>query len=199
MKRSGEAGTPFLDASRRAKIRRASGQQPGPLGGPLIGDHPGHYPAGCPVHIRTANRTPETNTKGPQMTPLRSRPGRESSRQYQRSSVSSGKALRGERGGVHPIPAGRLVRQPPIGVFRRRRWALRATVSDVTFSSVIRAELHRHESVDAAGVLLTRAQGSAARITELNVTSETVALSAQRRRRNTPIGGCLTSRPAGMG
>jgi len=92
------------------------------------------------------------------MTPLRSRPGRESSRQYQRSSVSSGKALRGERGGVHPIPAGRLVRQPPIGVFRRRRWALRATVSDVTFSSVIRAELHRHESVDAAGVLLTRAQ-----------------------------------------
>lgn len=98
------------------------------------------------------------------MTPLRSRSGRESSRQYQRSSVSSGKALRGERGGVHPIPAGRLVRQPPIDVFGRRRWALRATVSDVRFSSVIRAELHRlvdelpDESVDAAGVLLTRAQ-----------------------------------------
>jgi hypothetical protein len=56
------------------------------------------------------------------------------------------------------------VRQPPIGVFRRRRWALRTTVSDVTFSSVIRAELHRlvdelpDESVDAAGVLPTRTQ-----------------------------------------
>src|ERR1700730_2424922 len=61
-------------------------------------------------------------------------------------------------------PAGRLVRQPPIGVFRRRRWALSTMFSDVTFSSMTRAELHRlvgelpDESVDAAGIPLTRAQ-----------------------------------------
>jgi hypothetical protein len=70
-----------------------------------------------------------------------------------------------------PNAVGRLVRQPPIGRVRRRRRAgsiyfepMRTTLSDATFSRMTRAELHRlvdelpDESVDAAGILLTRAQ-----------------------------------------
>jgi Phage integrase family len=58
------------------------------------------------------------------------RTGRESSRQQRASSIPCDKALRGARDAVQSNPAGRLVRQPPIGVARRRRptllsWALR--------------------------------------------------------------------------
>jgi len=129
------AGTPFLGPAVEPNFRgeRAAACA---LGGrcvptPLTTPQPCSR-VGCPVHIRTANRTPETNTGGRLGGLLDGLgAGRKSSLQHRRSSVPGGKALRGARNGVQaPAPAGRLVRQPPDGVVRRRRqalvsWALR--------------------------------------------------------------------------
>src|SRR5271166_5525752 len=88
--RSGEVGTPFL----------------GPAAEPNFGsERAAGWPFGCPVHIRTANRTPETNTKGVRYV---ARPPRAGSRAIAPAPAvqhqSWANAPRGARAGVQSRP-----------------------------------------------------------------------------------------------
>jgi hypothetical protein len=105
-KRSGEAGTPFLEPAAEPNFRseRAAG-----------------WSIGWSAYRGPPNGPPQTNKKGAWEVPRRSRAGRESSRRHRRPSIRAAQRRRGVRGTVFsPSPTGRLVRQPPIGVVRRR-------------------------------------------------------------------------------
>src|ERR1019366_9991316 len=109
-KRSGAAGPPFLGPAAEPNFRseRAAG-----------------WSVGWSAYRGPPKGPPQTNKKGAWEVPRRSRAGRESSRQHRRPSIRAAQRRRGVRGTVFsPNPTGRLVRQPPIGVVRRRRRGL---------------------------------------------------------------------------
>jgi len=125
LKRKRRGGDPLPRASCRARFPKASGQQPVRLGGrsgptPLTTPQPG-----CPVHIRTANRTPDKNTKGASDDSSTVSGGPRiiaPAPAVQRSTWEGAEGCTGRRSA--PSPIGRLVRQPPFGGVRRRRRAL---------------------------------------------------------------------------